>query len=125
MRLIFLAIYALLFIPSTYAQYIIESDRERDLLEEIRCLVCQNQSLADSQAPLAIDLKREVRLLIKEGYRDEEIFNYLTDRYGDFVLYKPRLSAVTLLLWTGPFLMLFIAILALIRILRQSARYNI
>jgi cytochrome c-type biogenesis protein CcmH len=125
MRLIFLAIYALLFIPSTYAQYIIESDRERDLLEEIRCLVCQNQSLADSQAPLAIDLKREVRLLIKEGYRDEEIFNYLTDRYGDFVLYKPRLSVVTLLLWTGPFLMLFIAILALIRILRQSARYNI
>ena len=125
MRLIFLAIYALLFIPSTYAQYIIESDRERDLLEEIRCLVCHNQSLADSQAPLAIDLKREVRLLIKEGYRDEEIFNYLTDRYGDFVLYKPRLSVVTLLLWTGPFLMLFIAILALIRILRQSARYNI
>jgi cytochrome c-type biogenesis protein CcmH len=125
MRLNLLFICALLLTTTVYSQYVIESDRERDLLQEIRCLVCQNQSLADSQAPLAIDLKREVRLLINAGYENEEIFTYLTDRYGDFVLYKPRLSAVTFLLWAGPFLMLFIATLALIRILRQSARHDI
>lgn len=76
------------------------------IAEEIRCLVCQNESLAASRADLALDLKREVRELIKAGKTDDEIRDFLVKRYGDFVLYRPPLKESTALLWAGPFALL-------------------
>lgn len=76
------------------------------LSENLRCLVCQNESLASSHAPLAEDLRREVREQMKKGMTDEQIIDYLVARYGDFVLYKPPFKSYTLLLWVGPFLLL-------------------
>ena len=78
------------------------------LAENLRCLVCQNESLASSRADLAEDLRREVREQMKKGMTDQQIIDYLVSRYGDFVLYKPPMKSYTLLLWGGPFL-LFIA----------------
>jgi len=80
--------------------------RLRNLGEELRCLVCQNQTLADSTAPLAQDLRNEIRQMIAAGRSDDEIRDYLVQRYGDFVLYRPPWKATTLLLWLGPFLLL-------------------
>jgi cytochrome c-type biogenesis protein CcmH len=76
------------------------------LAEELRCLVCQNESLASSHAELAEDLRREVRELMQQGMSDQEIKDYLVARYGDFVLYEPPLKGFTLLLWLGPFALL-------------------
>ncbi|KTD65506.1 cytochrome c-type biogenesis protein [Legionella spiritensis] len=76
------------------------------LLKELRCLVCQNQDLADSNADLARDLKGQVYTLIKEGKSDSEISHYLTARYGDFILFKPPVKTITMLLWFGPLLFL-------------------
>jgi cytochrome c-type biogenesis protein CcmH len=76
------------------------------LAENLRCLVCQNESLASSHAELADDLRREVRELIKKGMTDQEIKNYLVARYGDFVLYEPPMKSFTVLLWLGPFALL-------------------
>lgn len=76
------------------------------LAEELRCLVCQNESLASSHAELAEDLRREVRELLQKGMSDQEIKDYLVARYGDFVLYKPPVKGFTLLLWLGPFALL-------------------
>jgi cytochrome c-type biogenesis protein CcmH len=76
------------------------------LAAELRCLVCQNQSLADSNADLAVDLRNQVRDQIKAGRSDAEIRTWLTDRYGDFVLYRPPLKRTTVLLWAGPLLLL-------------------
>ena len=81
------------------------------LISELRCLVCQNQSLADSDADLAKDLRTEVRGMLEKGQNETEIVQFLTDRYGDFVLYDPPLKPLTMLLWTGPFLMLLIGLL--------------
>lgn len=81
------------------------------LLRELRCLVCQNQDLADSNAGLAKDLRDEVYKLVKEGNSDDEIVHYLTARYGDFILFKPPVKAVTALLWFGPALFLFLGLL--------------
>lgn len=72
------------------------------LTEELRCLVCQNQTLADSHADLAIDLKNQVREKLASGMSDKEVIDYMVERYGDFVLYRPRLFAATWLLWFGP-----------------------
>ncbi len=80
--------------------------RLKKLDEELRCLVCQNQSLADSNAPLAQDLRREVRSLADVGKSDAQIKEFLVARYGDFVLYKPPVKGTTWLLWFGPFLLL-------------------
>jgi len=80
--------------------------RIKHLESELRCLVCQNQTLADSNADLADDLRREVRNLARAGSSDEEIKTYLVARYGDFVLYRPPLKLTTLLLWGGPFVLL-------------------
>ncbi|MEO1767168.1 cytochrome c-type biogenesis protein [Thiobacter aerophilum] len=80
------------------------------LAKELRCLVCQNESLADSQADLAADLRREIREMMRQGKSDAEITRYLTDRYGDFVLYRPPLKSTTWLLWFGPFLLAGLAI---------------
>jgi len=76
------------------------------LTEELRCLVCQNQTLADSHADLAIDLKNQVREKLALGMSDQEVIDYMVQRYGDFVLYRPRLFAATWLLWFGPLLLL-------------------
>lgn len=89
------------------------------LAEELRCLVCQNESLAESRADLAQDLRREVRGLIKEGKTDEEIRDFLVSRYGDFVLYRPPVKSTTWLLWAGPFVLLAAGVAALIAFLRR------
>ena len=88
------------------------------IAEELRCLVCQNESLASSHAELAEDLRREVRKLIRDSKTDPEIKTYLVERYGDFVLYKPPLKPLTWPLWFGPFLLLVLAIGGLWRYLR-------
>lgn len=80
--------------------------RMNKLAEDLRCLVCQNESLAGSHAELAEDLRREIRGLMKQGKNDQEVLTYLTDRYGDFVLYKPPLRSYTLILWGGPLVFL-------------------
>ena len=87
--------------------------------EEMRCLVCQNESLAASRADLAQDLRRELRGLIKEGKSDEEIKQFMVSRYGDFVLYRPRLQPTTWLLWAGPFVLLIVGVAVLIGYLRR------
>ena len=87
--------------------------------EELRCLVCQNESLAGSRADLAQDLRREIRTLIKQGKSDQEIMDFMVNRYGDFVRYRPPMKASTYLLWFGPFLLLAGAIVALIVYLRR------
>jgi cytochrome c-type biogenesis protein CcmH len=100
---------ALLLAACTIAQAQVESPldmRLKKLEEELRCLVCQNQSLADSNAPLAADLRREVRELAVSGKSDTEIKQYLVARYGDFVLYDPPVKRITWLLWFGPFVLL-------------------
>jgi cytochrome c-type biogenesis protein CcmH len=87
--------------------------------EEMRCLVCQNESLAGSRSDLANDLRREIRTLIKEGKSDDQIRNFMVERYGDFVLYRPPVKPVTWLLWIGPFVILAIGIAGLLMYLRR------
>ena len=89
--------------------------------EELRCLVCQNESLAGSRADLAQDLRREVRELLKAGKSDQEVKDFLVSRYGDFVLYRPQVKPTTYLLWAGPFLLLLAGLFGLIRFLRARA----
>ena len=79
--------------------------RVQSLAEELRCLVCQNQNLADSHADLAIDLKNQVREMLKKGMSDKQVVDFMVQRYGDFVLYRPPVKATTWLLWFGPFLL--------------------
>jgi cytochrome c-type biogenesis protein CcmH len=89
------------------------------IAEELRCLVCQNESLASSHADLANDLREEVRTLIGQGRSDADIKQYLVQRYGDFVLYRPAFKPLTYLLWVGPFALLCVALTVLWRVLRQ------
>lgn len=84
----------------------VEEARFRSLTDELRCVMCQNQSLADSDAQIAVDLRREILQLIREGRSDAEIREFLVDRYGEFVLYRPGISPATWLLWFGPLLVL-------------------
>ena len=93
--------------------------RLQALSQELRCLVCQNESLADSRAGLAEDLRREIREQMKAGKTDAEIIAFLTARYGDFVLYRPRVKPTTYLLWFGPFVLLTIGLLILYWQLKQ------
>ncbi len=90
-----------------------------DISQELRCLVCQNESLASSHAELADDLRREVRELIRSGKSDQEIKDFLVARYGDFVLYRPEVKPLTWVLWFGPFLLFGVAALFLGMYLRQ------
>ena len=87
--------------------------------EEMRCLVCQNESLAGSRSDLANDLRREIRTLIKEGKSDDQIRSFMVERYGDFVLYRPPVKPITWLLWIGPFIILLIGIAVLFTYLRR------
>lgn len=93
-----------------------------NIATELRCLVCQNESLAGSRAELAEDLRREVRTLIKEGKTDQEVKDFLVARYGDFVLYRPPVKPSTWLLWIGPFLFLIVGVAVLIGFLRRRGK---
>ncbi len=95
--------------------------RTHALASQLRCLVCQNQTIADSNAPLALDLKAQVRQQLAQGKRDDEVIAYMTARYGDFVLYKPPVQGNTLLLWVGPALLMGGALLGLVLVLRRRA----
>lgn len=90
-----------------------------EISSELRCLVCQNESLASSRAELANDLREEVRKLIRQNQSDEQIKQYLVSRYGDFVLYRPAFKPVTWLLWFGPFALLVLGLWMLVRHVRQ------
>jgi len=92
----------------------------KGLLPELRCLVCQNESLAESQASLAADLRYEVRGLVAKGEDETQIKKYLTDRYGDFVLYKPPMERRTALLWAGPALLLLLGLIMLFAYARRQ-----
>ena len=87
--------------------------------EEMRCLVCQNESLAGSRSDLANDLRKEIRILIKEGKTDDQIRSFMVERYGDFVLYRPPVKPITWLLWIGPFVILIVGIIGLMVYLRR------
>ncbi|MEY4592846.1 MAG: hypothetical protein RIR18_1741 [Pseudomonadota bacterium] len=93
--------------------------RLQSLAAELRCLVCQNQTIADSNAELAQDLRREVRSMIQAGQSDQQIIDFMVNRYGDFVLYRPPVKGLTLLLWGGPIVLLLLGLFGLIRHLRQ------
>ena len=99
-----------------------QEQRYKDLTEQLRCLVCQNESLADSHADLAQDLRNEVYSMIMKGQSDKEIVDFLVARYGDFVLFKPPLKTGTVLLWAGPFLMLLGALLIVYRYTQRNRR---
>jgi len=103
--------------PSTAAREV----RLKRLSTELRCLVCQNSTLADSDAELAQDLRNEIRTLIDDGKTDEEVVAFLVARYGDFVTFRPPVNANTALLWFGPFIMLFIGALVLILMLKKRS----
>ena len=99
-----------------------DAEQERryySLTKELRCLVCQNQNLADSNADLAKDLRDKVYELIKAGSSDAQIVDYMVDRYGDFVLYRPPVNLSTIFLWVGPFIILLVCLWVLIRIARR------
>ena len=89
---------------------------------ELRCLVCQNQTIADSHADLAIDLRQQVRELLQKGMTDQQISDYMTERYGDFVLYRPPFKSTTVLLWVGPGVLLVLGLLGLVLVLRRRSR---
>jgi len=89
------------------------------LSHELRCLQCQNQTLADSPSDLAADLRREIRAQMKAGKSDQEIIAFLTQRYGQFILYRPRVSPLTYLLWFGPFVFLLGGLIVLFRYIKQ------
>ena len=93
--------------------------RLNNLSKELRCLVCQNETLADSQADLAEDLGREIREQMRAGKSDKEIIDFLTQRYGQFILYRPQVTPTTYLLWFGPFVLLLLGLLILFSYIKQ------
>ena len=98
--------------------------RVMDLAAELRCLVCQNQSLAESNAGLAVDLRNQIRAQLARGASEREVVDFMVARYGDFVLYRPPLKAITFLLWFGPFVLLIAGICVLIRRIRLQGKMN-
>ena len=95
------------------------------ITQEVRCLVCQNQPIADSTAPLAADLRREIKRMVTEGMSEAEIKDFLVERYGDFVLYRPRFESWTLLLWLAPALLLIVGAIAFVRIVSRRTELPI
>jgi cytochrome c-type biogenesis protein CcmH len=104
------------------AQDTIVEKRLNEISEEMRCLVCQNESLAGSRSELALDLRREIRTLIKEGKSNQEIRDFMVSRYGDFVLYRPPVKSTTLLLWIGPFVLMVGGFFALMVALKRRRK---
>lgn len=126
MKRIFVIFASALFLHSTYASDAAPladdpatEQRLISISEEMRCLVCQNESLAGSRSDLANDLRREIRTLIKEGKSDDQIRAFMVERYGDFVLYRPPVKSITWLLWLGPFVILLIGVAFLFSYLRR------
>ncbi len=99
-----------------------QEQRYQHLIEELRCLVCQNQNLADSNADLAKDLREQVYTMIRQGATDQEIVDYMVNRYGDFVLYRPPFKKSTAALWIGPFVILAIGVLVVTLYVRRRRR---
>jgi cytochrome c-type biogenesis protein CcmH len=99
-----------------------EENRARDISKKVRCVVCQNQSLDESNAPLAKDLRILIRNKIKDGNKDEEIYKFLTDRYGDFILLKPAFRLNTLALWFLPFIFLLIGVFIIYKHEKKSKK---
>jgi len=97
-----------------------QQQQYKKLIDELRCLVCQNQNLADSDAELAQDLRKKVATMIVDNKTEDEIIDYMVARYGDFVLYRPPFKLQTLLLWLGPFLILVIGVMVLLRFIRKQ-----
>ena len=93
--------------------------RYKNIIEELRCLVCQNQNLAGSDAGLAQDLRKQVYKMLREGQSDKEILDFMVTRYGDFVLYRPPFKTSTFFLWVGPFIIFAIGLFVLLRFIRQ------
>jgi len=100
----------------------VAAKREVELAKQLRCLVCQNETIADSRAGLAVDLRNKLREQMAAGKSDAEIIAFMTERYGDFVLYRPPLKATTVLLWVGPFVLLALGILIGWRVVRARTR---
>ena len=96
----------------------------QNLIAELRCLVCQNQTIADSNADLAKDLRRQVYEMLQQGQSEQQIINFMTQRYGDFVLYKPAFTAKTALLWLGPSLLLLTGLGVLLLVVRRKKPQN-
>ena len=119
-----------LLIQSSYAGSIeakefISSEQEkryRDLIEDIRCPVCQGQSIGDSNSDLALDLREQVRKMILDNNTNDEIYSFMVQRYGDFVVFKPPIKPTTYMLWFAPFLFLFICLLFLFRSISSRSR---
>lgn len=109
---------SVVFEPRQFASAEHES-RYKRLNAELRCLVCQNQNIADSDAPLAQDLRREVFRMLSEGHSDAQIVDFMVQRYGDFVLYRPPLNALTLALWIGPFVLMVLGLVLLWRVMNR------
>ena len=107
--------------PVTQSNDPVLEARVKALASELRCLVCQNQTVEDSTAPVARDMREQVRAQLASGKSEAEVKQYMTDRFGDFVLYKPAFKATTLVLWLGPFIVLLFAGGLLVRRLRRSA----
>lgn len=98
--------------------------RFQQLTNELRCPKCQNQNIADSDAPLATDLRREVHRMLEAGESDDSIVDFMVTRYGDFVLYRPRVNETTWLLWYGPFVLLGVGILVVVLISRNRRQHT-
>lgn len=99
--------------------------RYKNLIAELRCLVCQNQNLADSDAELAKDLRRKTVEMLRAGKSDDDVRTYMSDRYGDFVLYKPPFNQTTAFLWLGPFILLIGVIIGLVIAIRKRQQDNL
>jgi len=115
----------LFFVLMSFSAFAEDSSIEKrtaSLAHELRCLVCQNQTLADSNAPLAVDLRNQIREQLASGKSERDVKDYMVARYGDFVLYRPPFAATTLLLWIGPFLFLAVGIFFLMRTARRKAQ---
>jgi cytochrome c-type biogenesis protein CcmH len=117
----FRLIVLLLAAASAFAQTPEMDKRVAALADELRCLVCQNQTLADSNAPLAVDLRNQIREQLAAGKSEGEVREFMVARYGDFVLYRPPLKASTVALWIGPFLFLLLGVWLLRRVVRRRA----
>ncbi|MGQ0525500.1 MAG: cytochrome c-type biogenesis protein [Betaproteobacteria bacterium] len=93
--------------------------RMSEIASELRCLVCQNQTIVDSNAPLAVDLRNQIREQLKQGRSTREIMDYMVARYGDFVLYRPPFKATTVLLWSGPLLLMLLGLVVMVHRIRR------
>jgi cytochrome c-type biogenesis protein CcmH len=128
-RSLLIALFVLSLLSSLVTAQVVIEDKPSDdpvveqrlakLSHELRCLKCQNQTLADSPSSIAADLRREIREQIQAGKSDKEILAFLTQRYGDFILYRPRVTPLTYLLWFGPFVLLIAGLIVLFRYVRQ------